>query len=140
MHQVFVLPQLQIMDLAPFLVLLLLQPLLGLHRPHPPNLLISLNPSFLEAFDGVFQLIPDADVLASQLNDPCESVLCRDSQFGQFIVQVIEFWVIGDVSRRHLYFIFLILIVDGNKSAVLPFLLHRLEDVNQVLQFFLQFF
>lgn len=139
MHQILVLAQLEVFHLVGFTLLLLLQSFLGLHRANSADLLVCLNSRLLESLDGFLQFPSDSGVFSGELYDAAESVLCLYPQFAQFIVELVEFRVIGDVQLRNLHFVFLCLIVDGDQTAVLPLFLHFLEYLYEKFELLLQF-
>ena len=110
MHQILVLPQLKIPNFTLLQLLLFNQSLLGLHCSHPTYLLVCFHPRLLETFNGFFELSPDPGVVPSQLDYSTQPFLCLDPELGQFVVEVVEFRVIGNVSMRNLHLGIIVLV------------------------------
>jgi len=119
-------------------LLLFLEPFLSLHSTHAAYLLVGFNPCFLESLNGLLKFLSDADIFPRKLNDSTESIFSFYPQLAQLVIQVIELWVIGDVSIRNFNFVLLAFVLYRYEPAVLPFFLHVLENFNQVPQLLLQ--
>jgi hypothetical protein len=86
MYQILIFAQLKVLDLVGLSLLLLLQSFLGLHRPHPSDLLVGLNPRLLEALYCLFQLLPNARVFPRQFDYPAQAIFSPYPQLAQLVI------------------------------------------------------
>lgn len=118
----------------------LLQSLLRFHGSHPSYFFVGLDSCFLEALNSFLEFVADAGIFSCKLDDATQTILCFNAEPAKFVIQVVQFWIVGDVGEWYFHIIVLTILVEGDQSAFLPFLLHFLEYLNEVFQFFLQFF